>query len=84
MIDRHYGHLANDSRDHAVALLDALAFERAVDTAWTSSHQQTTKKLVSSSSRGFVKPSDGLEPSTPSLPCSIHRKRWQSSATVSK
>jgi integrase len=22
MIDRHYGHLANDSRDHAVALLD--------------------------------------------------------------
>jgi integrase len=35
MIDRHYGHLANDSRDHAVALLDALAFERAVDAAWT-------------------------------------------------
>ena len=36
MIDRHYGHLANDNRDHAVALLDALAFERAVDAAWTS------------------------------------------------
>jgi integrase len=36
MIDRHYGHLANDSREHAVALLDALAFERAVDAAWTS------------------------------------------------
>src|SRR5205823_798902 len=35
MIDRHYGHLANASRDHAVALLDALAFERAVDAAWT-------------------------------------------------
>ena len=35
MIDRHYGHLANDSRAHAVALLDALAFERAVDAAWT-------------------------------------------------
>jgi hypothetical protein len=33
MIDRHYGHLANDSREHAVALLDALAFERAVDAA---------------------------------------------------
>jgi hypothetical protein len=31
MIDRHYGHLANDSRQHAVALLDALAFERTVD-----------------------------------------------------
>jgi hypothetical protein len=37
MIDRHYGHLANDSREHAVARLDALAFERAVDAAWTSS-----------------------------------------------
>ena len=36
MIDRHYGHLANDSRDHAVALMDALALERAVDAAWTS------------------------------------------------
>lgn len=36
MIDRHYGHLAHDSREHAVALLDALAFERAVDAAWTS------------------------------------------------
>ena len=36
MIDRHYGHLANDSRDHAVALLDALTLERAVDAAWTS------------------------------------------------
>jgi integrase len=30
MIDRHYGHLARDSREHAVALLDALALERAV------------------------------------------------------
>jgi integrase len=39
MIDRHYGHLANDSRDHAVALLDALAFERAVDAAWTSTQR---------------------------------------------
>jgi integrase len=36
MIDRHYGHLANDSRQHAVALLDALALERTVDAAWTS------------------------------------------------
>jgi hypothetical protein len=36
MIDRHYGHLAHDSREHAVALLDTLALERAVDAAWTS------------------------------------------------
>jgi hypothetical protein len=35
-IDRHYGHLAHDSREHAVSLLDALAVERAVDAAWTS------------------------------------------------
>ena len=33
MIDRHYGHLAHDGRGHAVSLLDALAFERAVDAA---------------------------------------------------
>jgi hypothetical protein len=31
MIDRHYGHLARESREHAVSLLDALAIERAVD-----------------------------------------------------
>lgn len=36
MIDHHYGHLAHDSRRHAVSLLDALAHERAVDAAWTS------------------------------------------------
>jgi hypothetical protein len=31
-----YGQLANDSRQHAVSLLDALAVERTVDAAWTS------------------------------------------------
>jgi hypothetical protein len=36
MIDRHYGHLARDSREHVVSLLDALAIERAVDAAGTS------------------------------------------------
>jgi hypothetical protein len=35
MIDRHYGHLARDSREHAVSLLDALAIENAVDAGWT-------------------------------------------------
>jgi hypothetical protein len=34
-IDYHYGHLARDSREHAVSLLDALAIERAVDAGWT-------------------------------------------------
>jgi hypothetical protein len=36
MIDLHYGHLAVDSYQHAVSLLDALAVERAVDAGWTS------------------------------------------------
>jgi integrase len=35
MIDLHYGHLAVDSHEHAVSLLDALAIERAVDAGWT-------------------------------------------------
>jgi hypothetical protein len=44
MIDRHYGHLAHDSHEHAVSLLDALAFERAVDAARTST--ETLEKAV--------------------------------------
>jgi integrase len=40
MIDRHYGHLARDGREHAIKLLDALnapEFERwtLVDARWT-------------------------------------------------
>jgi integrase len=35
MIDLHYGHLAVDSYQHAVSLMDALALERAVDAGWT-------------------------------------------------
>jgi integrase len=35
MIDLHYGHLASDGREHAVALLDALAHEELVDAGWT-------------------------------------------------
>ena len=35
MIDLHYGHLAVDSFEHAVSLLDGLALERAVDAGWT-------------------------------------------------
>jgi hypothetical protein len=41
MIDRHYGHLARDGREHAIQLLEALNgrdLERwtLVDAAWTS------------------------------------------------
>jgi hypothetical protein len=39
MIDLHYGHLAIDSHQHAVSLLDALALERAVDAGWTPAHR---------------------------------------------
>jgi hypothetical protein len=49
MIDRHYGHLARDSREHAVALLDALAFERAVDAGWTSNRSRTNALINSDS-----------------------------------
>jgi hypothetical protein len=42
MIDYHYGHLAHDSLEHAVSLLDALAFERAVDAGWTPPPKSAT------------------------------------------
>jgi hypothetical protein len=51
MIDRHYGHLARDSREHAVALLDALALERAVDATWTSNRGR-----VNALSNSYSKP----------------------------
>jgi integrase len=35
MIDRHYGHLAHDGREHAAALLDSLAADDAAAAAWT-------------------------------------------------
>jgi integrase len=40
MIDRHYGHLARDGREHAIRLLDELSAEQCpqwtlVDAAWT-------------------------------------------------
>jgi integrase len=35
MIDRHYGHLARDGREHAAALLDSLAADEAAAAAWT-------------------------------------------------
>jgi integrase len=48
MIDRHYGHLARDGRDHAIKLLDALNapdFDpwTLVDAAWTSKQQLGVK-----------------------------------------
>jgi hypothetical protein len=41
MIDRHYGHLARDGREHAIKLLDTYRAAEAlnvhpVDAAWTA------------------------------------------------
>src|SRR5215208_4769126 len=49
MIDRHYGHLARDGREHAIQLLDALdapEFEpwTLVDAAWTSKQRSNVSK----------------------------------------
>lgn len=42
MIDRHYGHLARDGREHAIKLLDALnAPWTLVDAAWTSEEKDS-------------------------------------------
>ena len=49
MIDHHYGHLAHDSRQHAISLLDALALERAVDAAWTSTRPLPKPGVISES-----------------------------------
>jgi hypothetical protein len=106
MIDLHYGHLAVDSHEHAVSLLDALALERpwtlggrrpagpesrtarpfpgfaqafpagggrSVDVEIRNGYDQTQQKSLISSD--FLKPSDGLEPSTPSLPCDPNGNR---------
>jgi hypothetical protein len=60
MIDLHYGHLAVDSHQHAVSLLDALAVERAVDAGWTSArrtakpHSDTVSRARSLRSRRVV------------------------------
>lgn len=49
MIDRHYGHLARDGRDHALRLLDTLhaaELERwtLVDAAWTSNKEAVASR----------------------------------------
>jgi hypothetical protein len=60
MIDLHYGHLAVDSYQHAVSLLDALALERAVDAGWTPAlkpakpHGATVSRRRESASRRAV------------------------------
>ena len=54
MIDRHYGHLARDGREHAIRLLDELSAEQRprrtlVDAAWTP-----TPETVASRDNGSI------------------------------
>jgi hypothetical protein len=43
MIDRHYGHLARDGREHAIRLLDGYKPpRRSTSTPWTLGGHQTT------------------------------------------
>ena len=55
MIDRHYGHLARDGRDHAISMLDAytgsdVSDVHAVDAAWTL-HQQVVAHRANDNTR---------------------------------
>jgi hypothetical protein len=43
---------------------------------------QVSRRKKSLVCGAFSEPSDGLEPSTPSLPCALSRNRWQSDAAV--
>jgi hypothetical protein len=71
----HYGHLAGDSYQHAVSLLDALALERAVDAGWTSPprlekpHSDTVPGLAGGGRGGrwTLGGRRGLKPSRPEL-----------------
>jgi hypothetical protein len=49
MIDRHYGHLARDGREHAIRLLDELSVGQRprwtlVDVAWTAEPDADVKQ----------------------------------------
>jgi hypothetical protein len=71
MIDRHYGHLAKDGRQHAIKLLDThTADVHHVDAAWTPNTPSTAARInqYQRSAGTKTEPSVGLEPTTPSLP----------------
>ena len=48
MIDRHYGHLARDGREHAIRLLDQFTGGgpdvHAVDAAWTLNERAVARR----------------------------------------
>ena len=51
MIDRHYGHLAKDGRQHVIALLDAQNVHdvHAVDARWTRKKGSSTARRARTS-----------------------------------
>jgi hypothetical protein len=50
----------------------------------TKSEEARLAKALQLATSGLFKPSDGLEPSTPSLPCDPNSSLWQPAATVSR
>jgi hypothetical protein len=73
MVDRHYGHLARDAREYAIALLDAHAAGEGASLAWTAGgrrppHPRKRRPPETTNEQGLLeKPTPGLEPGTPSL-----------------
>ena len=72
MIDRNYADLARDRRERTVLVLDTLNAEAwtFVDVRWTLKRPHLVRPDNKSCpwAGNTRKPSDGLEPSTPSLP----------------
>jgi hypothetical protein len=81
MIDRYYGHLARDGREHAIRLLDALnghGGERwtLVDAAWTSSQRTAARKRrLSRQKSGAFWRTRTADPSLPSGRASFGRAK---------
>ena len=94
MIDRHYGHPARDGRDHAIDLLDACTGSESVDVHAVdaaldvgSVSRRPIGQRKGQLSRKKPEPSDGLEPSTPSLPSrsgAREPRQWAASCRVSR
>src|SRR5205823_14172706 len=72
---------AQQQRFEVVSSKNSPARGRSVDAAARSSRSRRQRQELIS--RNVLKPSDGLEPSTPSLPCTPLGNRSQPTATVS-
>jgi integrase len=52
MIDRHYGHLARDGREHAIRLLDELSAGDVHGGRWWTPHGRQTRKAAARRDNG--------------------------------